>query len=261
VIQRWNGRAWSLVEHVAATPASPLTLSSVLALGPGNAVAVGFRGDGLVTTPHAQHWDGRRWVERPVPNPDGAAVMLTSVVAGPTGPYATGFVVTPDFTFRPYVARWDGVRWTSLKVPATISGAFADLVVLAPDRFVAVGSDLVPTSPDPVPVVVSYSGGTWTRETVPVANAELDAVTVDRRGNLLAAGARIGPGGHDDRQPLVLRRQPHGWSAEPLPPTGAAGIRDLAAVPGSGTALAVGATGVTDETHRSLVLRRPGPAG
>jgi hypothetical protein len=254
-IQRWNGSSWSLVDHVSGSPTNPLTLGGVLALGSVDAIAVGFRGGLVSATPHAQHWDGNSWRELPVPwSREVISAVLTGVAGQADNVWATGFGITAEFQIVPYFVRWNGKVWSHVPAPSTIRGGYNALAMVGPDGFIAVGSHLSPDDGDPVPVVVSFDNGRWQQEPVPVAHAELDAVAIDTRQTAWAVGSLIGDSGHDGRTPLALRRSASGWSVAPTPATGVGRLSGITTVPGLTYAWAVGANGVTDETHRGLVL-------
>jgi len=81
----WDGHSWATVPAPSAG-----ILSSVAAISPSSAVAVGWSQDSTgPTQPHVLRWDGRSWTQVPTP---GAApgTFLSAVAAGPAGIWAAG---------------------------------------------------------------------------------------------------------------------------------------------------------------------------
>lgn len=253
-VQHWNGDVWSEVDHVAATPGSPLTLTDVEAVGPADVWAVGFRGDLPAASGHVQRWDGTEWRETDVPRPEGVTTAVLSSVSslGPTNVWAVGFGFDGTTTV-PYFVRWNGSRWSLVDVPPSIVGGYSAVEVLGPTSVVAVGSSFSPGDPGPKPVIASLTGGVWRQDDVPVAGGELRDVSPDGAGGLWVVGDRVGAG-HDDRTPLILRGQGSRWSVTPSPVTDAGGLAAVRTVPRTTAAWAVGSTGVTEETSRHFIL-------
>ena len=258
VILRWNGSRWTAVPHVAATPDAPVGLSAVEALSPTGAWAVGFRGSLFDATGHAQRWNGTRWTETAVPQPTGVMTAILTSASGTSSNnvWATGFAIG-ETGYTPYFARWNGSKWSLVVPPSNISGGYTDIEMTGTNSFIAVGATLTEDSPDPVPVVASYTGGTWKQEPLPVANAELNAVTADGNGNVWVAGNLIGPEGLHDTDPLILRRTNGQWSVAATPVAEPGVLRDVQAVPNRGGVWAVGATSeevLRHEAHEHLIL-------
>jgi hypothetical protein len=86
LVQRWDGKQWSIVASpspgVAASRSFGSELHGVVARGPGDVVAVGTTG----TSAYAIRWDGRRWSRLRVPVAEKAS--LQGVVALPSGSIA-----------------------------------------------------------------------------------------------------------------------------------------------------------------------------
>jgi hypothetical protein len=258
VIQHWDGRRWTEVDHEAASPGKPLRLGSVAALGPADVWAVGYRGALEEGQPHAQHWDGTAWREVDLPQPAGMVLTVLSAVTGSASNdvWAIGFSFDPAAGFVPYLVHWDGTQWSLVDVPPHITGGYTDLQLIRRGQLVAVGSTATPDSAAPVPVIASLDAdGVWRQQPVPVGGAELNGVTVDATGTVWVVGDQVGDD-HDDRQPLILHRRPGaGWAVAPSPVTEAGGLGDVQVVPGTTAAWAVGATGVTDDSVRHIILR------
>lgn len=175
----------------------------------------GSRGEFLASTPLAQHWNGSAWVETPVPAPPGVVLsqLLGVAALGAGNVWASGVAVTAEFEFVPYFVRWNGSAWSSVTVPATVRGGYSDLVVTGANSIVASGS--AQADPGPVPVVASYSNGTWTQETLPLASGELNGIATNGSNGFWVVGDRVGAT-HDDRRPVILSRTATGaWRTGP----------------------------------------------
>lgn len=254
-ILHWNGTGWTPVPHVAASAGEPVALNAVTAISPTDAWAVGSKGDFLASTPLAQHWNGSAWVETPVPAPAGVILSQLLGVAAFNGStvWASGVAVTEEFEFVPYFVRWNGSAWSAVTVPATISGGYSDLVVTGPNSIVASGS--AQGDPSPTPVVASYTDGTWKQEWLPLASGELNGIATNGSNGFWIVGDRVGAT-HEARSPVVLSRTVTGaWRIAPVPAVGVGGLRDIARVPGRGLMVAVGATGVTEDTQQGLIYQ------
>lgn len=253
-VQHWDGTAWTLVPHVAGTTDNPVALDGVTIVDPENVIAVGFQGGLQRARPHAQHWDGVSWQEKAVPGPDGALLALLVAVdhASVNSVWASGFALSGEGALVPYFARWDGTGWSAVDVPDTIVGGYSDILVLGPERFVAVGATMSMTTGNPVPVAVTYNSGVWRQETLPVAAGELTGISADGSGGYWVCGNVGVP--HVDAKPLVMRHKVTGWSVFALPDTGVGGLLGVTHVPGRNEAWAVGQSELTNESQRNLIL-------
>ena len=76
LVEHWNGTSWSLVPAPAAGTAAPQALSSVAALSPTDAWALGFQPG--TATPALQHWDGTAWSTTATPGLSGVLTQLSA---------------------------------------------------------------------------------------------------------------------------------------------------------------------------------------
>ncbi|MEY9863356.1 hypothetical protein ABH935_009006 [Catenulispora sp. GAS73] len=78
LIEHWDGTAWTVAASPAGT-ATPQGLSSVAALSPTDAWALGFQPG--TANPALQHWDGTAWSNVAVPSASG---VLSELAAAPS---------------------------------------------------------------------------------------------------------------------------------------------------------------------------------
>ena len=129
----YNGTTWSVVPMAQPGTNTP-TISSVTALSPGNAWAVGedigaTSAEGGSTL--IEHWNGTTWSVVPSPTP-GADPFLTGVAArGPSDVYAVGSSL-PSInggTVQGIILRWNGSAWSADTDPTT--GSYSPLSAAA----------------------------------------------------------------------------------------------------------------------------------
>jgi hypothetical protein len=117
LIERWNGRAWTIV------PSPNLRLSNQLnavsADSPADAWAVGYH-----DTQHAgtatliEHWTGHAWTIVPSPDPGPQGVLLGVAAVSPSNAWAAGFYVKKTGgTQQSLLLHWNGASWTQVTVP------------------------------------------------------------------------------------------------------------------------------------------------
>jgi hypothetical protein len=117
LLERWNGKRWSLqpTPHPVGATTSPL--AGVSCSSPIACTAVGAFFDRLRgrTLALVERWNGKRWSDRP--NQLGRAVLAGVSCASLTACTAVG--VSMGGEFNPVAASWDGERWTG----ETIAGS------------------------------------------------------------------------------------------------------------------------------------------
>src|SRR5215472_8156971 len=133
LIERWNGRAWTLVPSPSPGGAHGSFLYGVAATGPASAWAVGYsllRGSAVRTL--IERWDGRTWTQVPSPSPGGPrgwSELHAVAAAGPSGAWAVGNYFGPSM--RPLIERWNGRAWTYVPSPNPGGGAGGELDAVA----------------------------------------------------------------------------------------------------------------------------------
>jgi hypothetical protein len=111
VIERWNGRRWSLVPG-ARSRRCGIYLYGVAARSASRAWAVGYCGTKKSHTPVIERWNGRRWsVQRSPGTPASSLSELNSVTAtSASNAWAVGEYQSKGHTF-PLVEHWNGRAW------------------------------------------------------------------------------------------------------------------------------------------------------
>ncbi len=126
----WNGRKWSL----AAVPEPETTsgafnvlegLSCTSATNCWAAGSDGYDGSSALTVNQVLHWNGHKWSETPVPEPDGTGDFASNVLVGvscsaPDSCWAIGYVGNLDLV-APVLneaLHWNGSAWSTASVPA-----------------------------------------------------------------------------------------------------------------------------------------------
>ena len=153
-ILHWNGQVWSAVP--APSPGLEPFLTSVVALAPNNAWAVGeatlpvnsseSTGQTLI-----EHWDGTSWSVVPSPNAGGgspsAANELFSVAAvSANNIWAVGEFLDPNLNnYQTLTEHWDGTSWSVIPSPNATAGRnyLAGVTALSTGGVVAVGGATV----------------------------------------------------------------------------------------------------------------------
>ena len=114
LIERWNGRRWSLQKLSANS--FPSELTSVACAAATSCVAAGDAG--------LERWDGRDWRHQPIQTSNAwVDFSLSSVACASTSACMTvgdseyGDCNSAGCNQHPLVERWNGVRWTRLAVP------------------------------------------------------------------------------------------------------------------------------------------------
>lgn len=141
LIEHYAGSSWSIVTspNVAGTPAD--VLSSVAALAPNDAWAVGVV-YGASQQALVEQYNGTAWSIIASPSP-GVASALNSVAAdGPNDVWAVGYTDDSSGTQSPLAEHWDGKAWSV--VTPTAVGTFSQFngVSVVAGQVFAAGSSL-----------------------------------------------------------------------------------------------------------------------
>jgi hypothetical protein len=112
----FDGTAWQLV----STPAG-ITLDSVVAVGPGDAWAVGSFN--ATSQPVTEHWNGTAWTVVPTPTVAPNGGPLRSVTARASNDvWAVGTAFTGEANVvHPLTMHWDGTAWSIVTSPPATS--------------------------------------------------------------------------------------------------------------------------------------------
>jgi hypothetical protein len=113
LIERWNGRAWSIVPNPRANAAE---LTSVACPAADRCQASGFEtGSSRLDRTFGERWNGRAWSVVPTVSAPGAASSQIASVACASASNCTAVGVGGDHGLAEH---WDGSKWRAVKTPA-----------------------------------------------------------------------------------------------------------------------------------------------
>jgi hypothetical protein len=132
LIERWNGRGWSVVP----SPAKPHTIASALVAvscaTPKSCMAVGTSRAGAAspTQPLTERWNGSRWSVVPSPTPRGSTGTYLSAVscASAKSCVAVGSYTSSFTSGSALVMRWNGSKWLPMNSPNAAQSAVTQLL-------------------------------------------------------------------------------------------------------------------------------------
>ncbi|MBV8316573.1 MAG: hypothetical protein JOZ53_16670, partial [Planctomycetaceae bacterium] len=149
-ILHWNGTAWSVVS--APSPGLEPFLTSVVALAPNNAWAVGqatLPVNSSVSTGQTliEHWDGTSWSVVPSPNagggsPSASNELLSVAAVSADNIWAVGEFLDPSLSqFQTLTEHFDGTSWSVIPSPNATTGHnfLSGVTALSTGDVVAVG--------------------------------------------------------------------------------------------------------------------------
>lgn len=109
--EHWNGSEWAVVTSPNGDQ-SVSTLTAVTAIAPGDAWAVGFRGNDRRTATLAEHWDGAGWSVVDSANGSPTANHMYGVAATSPSDVLTVGSYDVHGKDRALTERWDGTSWS-----------------------------------------------------------------------------------------------------------------------------------------------------
>jgi hypothetical protein len=252
LVMHWNGTAWSVQPYLAPAGASSSALVSVTGDGAGGLLAVGYAVYAGQKRTLVERWDGTAWSVVPSPSPGAeASAFLDVVMDGPTSASAVGYR-SDGFGYHTLVEHWDGAAWT---VEAGADPADVDNVLTSVTAAPAGGPWTVgyavdsSWSPDSYRTLVQKAGESGWGD-VPSPNGAgtaslLDGVAFSSADDGWAVGARysLAEGGY---RALIEHWDGTAWNLASPDPAPAANqrLRDVAMVPGTREAWAVGRIGI-----------------
>jgi hypothetical protein len=186
VIERWNGRSWSVAQLPSAWPGG---LAAVTASSASDAWALGQEQSG--TREHLLHWNGRRWAEIAFPGTPGTFYGDLGITAAPGG--RAWLIASPNLSSQLFA--WNGTRWGRQAYPCP-----ARLCILGQIR-ARTGSDAwavgnyVNQAGSGGPLALHWTGRSWRGTAVPfVRFGYLTGVFAVSRINAWAVGAVFNTG-------------------------------------------------------------------
>jgi hypothetical protein len=199
VIQRWNGKKWT----VAATPnpsgAISSTFAAVHCVSTVSCVAVGQYNTPIATKTMIMRWDGHTWTVQPSPNAPASPVNSLAGVTctSSTNCFAVGVSYASTATSAAQstlIERWDGATWSivpSPNQPFANDSSVAGVACVSATSCFAVGNYDTATITNTL--VEHWDGVTWS--IVPSPNPstsrfnELGGVSCASNGVCFAVGA------------------------------------------------------------------------
>jgi len=239
-ILRWTGTHWK--KYGAPNPGQFNTLSSVTALSPGDAWAVGSS-ESSSNVAVLLHWTGVAWTQVNL-----VPVGLSSYLAGISATsgsdiWAVGGYEPSNGGQQPLVQHWNGHMWSEVTTPPVSGNAGFQAVTVGPSGLpLAVGYTANGNSQT---LIEQWDGGQW--NVLPSANPgdddQLTGVAEDGQGNAWAVGTDHRPASNQYRN-LVEQWTGGAWQLDAVSNRAEAnqGLAAITNVPGSGQFWAVGAS-------------------
>ena len=164
LIERWDGRSWSVAPHPDAGAGS--TLAAVDAAAPDDVWAVGTRspeaGNWTDSVPLARHYDGSGWTDVPTPEipPELRPARLAAVSATGDGrAWAVGVTKDDqDGGGQALVWHYDGTTWRELPDPGLGSVHLDGVYASSADDVWIIANRKQATAPD----LLHWDGAVWT---------------------------------------------------------------------------------------------------
>ena len=234
VIERWNGKAWSVYPGPTFTAQEQPSLYGMTAVSANDIWAVGaLLVDNSLLEALFEHWDGTAWTAT-----TGLFQGFFNAVSADASNdiWAVG---CGNFT-----EHYNGTAWTFVAAPNVGSGpnCLNGVVALAPDDVWAVGYSTATAQPPPhqydVPtktLIEHWNGSKWSVIPSPnvgpttqyESNRLLGIVAVSST-DLWAFGSYFAPSGSENQMTLVLHWDGTEWSLAPSPnPTGGSFLSDI----------------------------------
>ena len=261
LVERWNGRQWSLVE--SPDPGLDNLLTGVVARGQNDAWAVGWSTQidefgGSVSVPLIVHWDGVAWTVVPSPDIGAASGTLSAVAATESGElWAVGSrTVAVGSPERTLAMRYANGAWTAVATQ-DVRGRYSRLTGVAAggSDVWAVGLSVDPTGTAPNATLVEAlgpSGGRIVQSPNPWKDGN-ELYGVAASGSSVWA---VGDGLQDGNLlPLVLRYVDRSWRAVACPIDEGSGTLLGVGPARDGQFWAVGFTLTPEFVHRPLIAR------
>jgi hypothetical protein len=163
LVLHWNGTKWALVASPNPSPQFD-SLTSVSAVSPGDAWAVGVAGKGSDNIQAlVLHWNGRAWIPVPTPSPPGSRLTGVSALS-PRDAWAVGETITPAGVHKTLVLHWNGTAWAlvSSPSPSPSDSGLAGVSALSPRDVWAAGVTLDSRAHRHT-LILHWNGTDWTR--------------------------------------------------------------------------------------------------
>ncbi len=216
LIERWNGKKWSVV----ASPNPGQTqnvLNGVAAVSTKDIWAVGFDNGQTLT----EHWDGTSWSAVASPSPGSNGSFLTGVAVVSTNDvWAVGYYENSTYDDQTLIEHWDGTSWNVVPSPSPGScqpyyqcNNLSGVAVVSANNIWAVGNNM-----DYYSLVEHWDGTSWSVVSSPNPGPFnfLYGVAVVSANNIWTVG-NIYNTGNNTNQTLIERWNGKKWSVVPSP--------------------------------------------
>jgi hypothetical protein len=225
LVERWNGKKWSLQDAPSPAGAANAGLASVSCVSARQCMAVGSYQNGSDILTLAERWNGKKWSLVHTPNPTGATASYLDSVScvSSRACAAVGEYLGPSGA-RIVAQRWNGKKWSLVHAPNPSGTSFSQLSGVSctgASACSAVGS--YEKKPGAARTLAErWNGKKWSiQQTVnPTSepNKFLTSVSCTSAHACTAAGYTAGVVVWDAM--LVERWDGHKWSAEKTPRPG-----------------------------------------
>lgn len=263
VLQHWDGKKWSKVDHAAPAEGSLSFVGDLATFGTKSAWLTSFDWDpnGDAQVSRLERWTGSTWqkVDLPAAPGGGQAQPWDITGTGPDDVWVTADATTGEKTV-PLLYHWNGRGWTVREVPVPSehpTGWVANHAVATGRNSVyVVGKTNDPQAPTAT-MAAHWTGSRW-RSLPALPVDEANAAGADGAGGLWIAGWT--PGG--DAHSVLARWTGTKWSTEKLPAdvtehSEMSTVFGIAAVPGTKGVLAAGTAGcASDPVQCGIVVSR-----
>ncbi len=250
LIERWNGKTWSIMASPTVPSAEIAELTSVSCAAANDCEAVGVALT-RTTAPLIEHWNGSRWSIAASASAGTALLILRGVsCVAATDCTAVGgseTITGSSFTVKPVVEHWDGTKWSIVpsakpaNVPLSI---LFNVSCSSATDCIAVGIDARSELGSNQPLAEHWNGTAWTIVKTPVPSGTIDTelagVTCRTASRCYAVGGYATAAGS---KTLIERWNGTAFSvvASASPGDGSATALSGVACPTSTTCIAVGA--------------------
>jgi hypothetical protein len=206
LVLRWNGMAWKAIPAPHPEEADSAVLKDVVALGPRDAVAVGWGvADGGRHFPLIQHWNGVAWEVVPVPDPGGDAMLMGVDAFAANDIWAVGWTADEAGDTASLALHWDGRSWLETNLPETEGrGRLMGVTATSEGGMLAVG-DVKDMQGRYAPLAFTWDWSGWGPVPLPAIDthdAFLASAAAPAPGQVLLVGTHRGPDGFGS---LLLR--------------------------------------------------------
>jgi hypothetical protein len=235
--ESWNGTSWSLSEPPTPTGATRTVLEGVSCTSSTACIAAGFDIDAGKFVALAETWNGTSWSLQSPPSPTGSSGSILFAISCTSGSACTAVGVFGNSAGKevPLAERWNGTTW-SVQEPAGSTGAneteLAGVSCTSATACQAVGVYRTTSTSADAPFAESWSGTSWTVQTVPkpagtTGHVGLQGVSCTSATVCVAAGSFADAG---KEMPLAERWNGTAWSLEEPPIPAGAGAGTLSGV-------------------------------